>query len=292
MSPSRGRVRQFKIARVWFFVGLGIILGSLAVGVYGFYQHLGAKEDRQRLSSLLHENSTQQDQIKSIAGDLDDLKEQMVRLRQMDKRIRVIANLEHGNSGVKVRGIGGVNPDEGLLKSLGHEPKERLVGRVREELGNMQDFAVMQEESFLTLEDGLRDKQKLLTHTPSVWPTNGWLTSGFGYRESPFTGMREFHPGVDVATRLGTPIIAPAAGVVVEIGKAEAPGRFVRLNHGFGYQTYYAHLEDVVVKKGQQVKRGEMIATVGNTGRSTGPHLHYEVLVKDLPVNPLRYALD
>jgi len=95
-----------------------------------------------------------------------------------------------------------------------------------------------------------------------------------------------------VATRQGTPIIAPAAGVVVEIGKAEAPGRFVRLDHGFGYQTYYAHLEDVVVKKGQQVKRGQMIATVGNTGRSTGPHLHYEVLVKGLPVNPLRYALD
>jgi murein DD-endopeptidase MepM/ murein hydrolase activator NlpD len=292
MSPARGQVRQFKIAKALIVLIFAVCLGSVCLGGYGLYVKFTTSEDRDRLSGLLQENRVQEEQIKSIATEMDTLKGQLVRLHQMDRRIRIIANLEQGPSGVELQGMGGVKPDESVLQSLGRERKERWVGRIREELELMQDFAGEQEWSLQSLEEDLREKQELLTHTPAIWPTKGWLTSRFGYRQSPFTGMREFHPGVDVATRHGTPVIAPAGGMVMDIGRAAAPGRFIRIDHGFGYRTYYAHLDNITVEKGERVERGQVLATVGNTGRSTGPHLHYEILVKGLPVNPLRYILD
>ena len=118
------------------------------------------------------------------------------------------------------------------------------------------------------------------------------MTSGFAYRRSPFTGRREFHKGLDIANRVGTPIIAPASGVVARTGREGGYGRTIVVNHGYGLSTRYAHLHRILVKPGQLISRGDKIALLGNSGRSTGSHLHYEVRLNSVPVNPSRYILD
>ncbi len=140
--------------------------------------------------------------------------------------------------------------------------------------------------------DQFREKLSYLTSVPSIWPVKGWITSGFGYRISPFSHSLEFHEGVDIANALGTPIHAPAEGYVLYAGWARGYGNVLIIGHGYGISTIYGHLKKILVKQGQHVYRGEVIALMGSTGRSTGPHLHYEVRVNGVPVNPLNYIIE
>ncbi len=140
--------------------------------------------------------------------------------------------------------------------------------------------------------DGFKEKLSYLTSVPSIWPVKGWITSGFGYRISPFTHTLQFHEGVDIANAPGTPIIAPAEGYVLYTGWAHGYGNVIIIGHGYGISTVYGHLQKILVKQGQHVYRGEVIALLGSTGRSTGPHLHYEVRVNGVPVNPLNYIIE
>lgn len=150
----------------------------------------------------------------------------------------------------------------------------------------------MQEQSMTELWQLLSDRQAQLSSTPSVKPAQGWISSLFGYRPNPFSGRTVLHAGMDIAANVGTPIIAPAAGVVVSAGYDEGYGRVIDIDHGFGLTTRYAHCSQVFVKIGQRVNRFDVIGSVGNTGRSTGAHLHYEVRVNGVPRNPLLYVLD
>jgi len=118
------------------------------------------------------------------------------------------------------------------------------------------------------------------------------VTSGFGFRMNPFTGLTQMHEGLDISNRVGTPIIASADGIVVDVGNDLAYGRNVVISHGFGMISQYGHLDKALVKIGQKVKRGDKIADLGMTGKTTGPHLHYEVRMNGIPVNPTRYILD
>ncbi|MEA3545134.1 MAG: M23 family metallopeptidase, partial [Thermodesulfobacteriota bacterium] len=118
------------------------------------------------------------------------------------------------------------------------------------------------------------------------WPTKGWLTSYFGMRKSPFTGKRVMHEGLDIAANVGTPVVATADGVVTRVKYAPDYGKTVILDHGYGYQTIFAHNSKILVKAGQRIKRGDMVARVGNTGRSTGSHLHYELRLNGVPIDP------
>ncbi len=140
--------------------------------------------------------------------------------------------------------------------------------------------------------DHFREKLSYLTSIPSLWPVKGWVTSGFGYRISPFTHTLEFHEGLDIANAPGTPVVAPAEGYVLYTGWARGYGNVIILGHGYGITTIYGHLEKILVKQGQHVMRGEKIGLIGSTGRSTGPHLHYEVRVNGVPVNPLNYLVE
>jgi murein DD-endopeptidase MepM/ murein hydrolase activator NlpD len=152
--------------------------------------------------------------------------------------------------------------------------------------------SITQEKVFESLYEGLKSQRNLLSSTPSIRPTEGWLSSGFGYRVSPFTGLREFHKGLDFAGRKGTKIIAPADGVVSFTGRNGSYGKMIKIDHGHGIITRYGHLQKALKKRGEAVKRGDVIALMGNTGHSTGPHLHYEVLLNGLPVNPKKYILN
>jgi len=129
----------------------------------------------------------------------------------------------------------------------------------------------------------------LHTALPALWPTRGWLTSEFGVRVDPVTAEKAMHRGVDIATAPGAPVIAPSDGVVLFAGVDGAYGKVLVLDHGYGVRTRYGHLSEIAVAQGQAVKRGAAIAMVGNTGRSTGPHLHYEVQVDGIAEDPSRF---
>lgn len=147
-------------------------------------------------------------------------------------------------------------------------------------------------EQLLDVEQSMVDQEQRLSSTPTIAPVVGVITDGFGNRRDPFTGLRAYHDGLDLSARRGTPIVAPADGVVVFAGRKGGMGRMIRVSHGFGFQTVYGHLDTILVEPGQDVRRGEEIGNVGNTGRSTGPHLHYEVRKDGRSVNPLYYILD
>lgn len=142
------------------------------------------------------------------------------------------------------------------------------------------------------LDQHLLDKESFLRSTPTLMPAAGHLTSSYGPRMSPYAGRIKMHEGIDVGAPSGTSIIAPADGVVTYSGAKPGFGNFVQIDHGYGVETIYGHASTLTVKKGQKVVRGDRIATVGNTGYSTGPHVHYEVRVNGTPVDPLYYTLN
>jgi murein DD-endopeptidase MepM/ murein hydrolase activator NlpD len=144
-------------------------------------------------------------------------------------------------------------------------------------------------KSLLSLQGEL---ENLIASIPSEWPTKGWLSSNFGMRESPWTKKREFHSGVDIANRTGTPVQAPGAAVVHRVGHSGANGKHIILDHGQGITTHYGHLSKIKVKKGERVDKNQTIGNIGSTGRSTNPHLHYEVHINGIPVNPRRKLLN
>jgi len=142
------------------------------------------------------------------------------------------------------------------------------------------------------LDQFLLDKDSILNSTPTILPANGWITSYYGHRISPHKGIKKMHEGIDVGAPYGTPILAPADGVVTYSGNKAGFGKFVQIDHGYGLETIYAHSQKLIAKKGNKVKRGDLIARVGSTGYSTGPHLHYEVRVNGIAVDPLYFVLN
>jgi murein DD-endopeptidase MepM/ murein hydrolase activator NlpD len=143
--------------------------------------------------------------------------------------------------------------------------------------------------------DDLLDRKSEWDRKPTILPVDTeeyWISSGYGWRKSPFTGRREFHSGLDISSRRGTPIVAPADGTVISVGKDRYLGKFLKIAHSDNLTTIYGHLMEHKVKKGQPVKRGDLIGLMGNTGLSTGHHLHYQVQKENKSVNPKQYILN
>ena len=142
------------------------------------------------------------------------------------------------------------------------------------------------------LDQFLLDKESILRSTPSILPARGWITSYYGPRKSPHSGRKKMHEGLDIGGKTGTPILAPADGMISFSGHKPGFGKFVQIDHGYGLETIFGHANKLLVREGEKVKRGHTIALLGNTGLSTGPHLHYEVRVNGIAVDPLYYILD
>ncbi len=265
---------------------------SLAFGSYWYYQYRSIQTNLPHLQALQTQNQRQEDQINAFARGLTGLKEQVTKLRAFNQRLRAMANLDKKGVAEPLAGVGG---PEGALTGAG----VRLASTVHErQISNLQrDMAQLTAETEAEqalqeeLAKFLNERRSILASTPSIWPVRGWVTSGFGFRSSPWTGQRHFHAGIDISTRVGTPIVAPADGIVTFADFEGAYGRMVVLNHGHGLVTRYGHLNAFRVKVGQKVKRGQVIAQVGSSGRSTGSHLHYEVLVAGVPANPRYYII-
>ncbi len=157
--------------------------------------------------------------------------------------------------------------------------------------GVLRDLLFSIEGRLRTVQVGVERRQALAAATPTIWPAQGWLTDAFGNRSDPITGEQEFHTGLDISTDHGQPVYATANGTVQSAGAAGAYGNMVTIDHGFGLTTRYAHLQAFKVRAGDAVRRGDVIGLVGSTGRSTGDHVHYEVLANGQTLNPLRFLL-
>lgn len=273
-----------------------VLLGLLAAGTYRYINMHKALADKEGLLAKIEQQTSaienQRSQIQSFAKEINRLKGSLKALNDFETKIRIMANLEHKGDQASLFAVGGSMPDDLDPNIPLSQDHDRLVREMHNHMGQVQQASSVQENSFESLIKSLKSKRNLLAATPSLRPTQGWFSSDFGYRVSPFTGRKEFHKGLDIATRKGTPIIAPADGVVTYSGKKWLIGNMITIDHGYGMVTRYGHISKLIKKKGNHVKRGEVIALVGTTGRSTGPHLHYEVRLNGVPVNPIKYILD
>lgn len=284
---------RFSFSNKTLKVVVGVV--SLFTILISFFllQYILMMDKMWELRSLRQETKVQKVRIQTFLQTVGDLKKQMARLKEFDAKLRVITNLGLPKEKSQLLGIGGAQePGLGDLFNYSGPVQEELLHNVERDLSYLQSEASQQEVSFQELTDAVKDKQSMWASTPSVWPVRGWLTSGFGNRISPFSGGVMLHNGIDIATRMDTPVLAPAAGIVGYTGYDNGLGKLVRINHGYGIQTVYGHLSKFITQPGYRVKRGDVIAYVGNTGLSTGPHLHYEVVVNSIPVNPLKYILN
>lgn len=286
------QVKQFKFPALWFRFAVCLLIIALTGTSYIFYDYCRMKISRAGVGHLQNEIENQRSQIQFFSEEVNALKQDMIKLKGLDEKIRIIANIEKPRDKQGIFGIGGSLPDD-LDTNLPLSKKHNVLVRdMHEQIEHLKMASDLQMTSLQDLILSLENQKSLLAATPSIRPAVGWVSSRFGYRTSPFTGRREFHKGLDIAARAGTPIIAPASGVLTFIGKNGSYGLTAVINHGHGVVTRYGHLKKCEVKVGTRVKRGDKIALVGNSGRSTGPHLHYEVVVNGIPINPQKYILD
>jgi murein DD-endopeptidase MepM/ murein hydrolase activator NlpD len=251
----------------------------------------------QRIERALVEQTDQvthqRKQIQAFAKEINALKDRLVQLDQFEKQVRTIASIDQTNiSENGLFGIGGSAPEDIDADIELDKKHTRLIRQMHRQVNQLETASDNKKKSFTSLLTSLERQKNVLSHTPTIRPAEGWLSSRFGYRVSPFTEKREFHRGIDIANRAGTPIIATADGVVSFCGSKGSWGNVVLIDNGYGVTTRFAHLQKALVARGDHVKRGDVIAQMGNTGRSTGPHLHYEVYLNGVPVNPEKYLMD
>ena len=264
--------------------------------IFGYFDLKSTSVNAERLQKEIvvqkAEVEGQRQQIKRFAADINILKDKLASLKEFEKRIRIIANLEDVDNQDSLFGVGGSIPEDLDPKIALDEKNEPLLREMHSQTSELKVASIKQEEDFESLLKHFEKQRNLLASTPAIRPVVGWVTSKFGYRKSPYTSLREFHKGLDIAARRGTPIVASADGVVSFSGRKGLLGNLVTIDHGHGMVTRYAHAHKRLVRRFQKVKRGDKIALVGNTGKSTGPHLHYEVHLNGVPVNPEKYIMN
>ena len=272
------------------FVVLLLLVGSSLALFTNFYQNM-------RIDQLKHTNSNLKSNLIAMVSKADVLENRMRALEKENDDLRIFADMQPINKDIRQVGVGGAAKEEAF------DGTSVLPSELNGELGNLHSVLEQLERRIqLFVEDRneimntLSEKQETYQHLPSIRPIlteEGRLSDRFGYRIDPFTDIKRHHDGIDISARIGTNVHAAAAGTVVKAITSYRPGsgygKEVVIDHGNGMRTRYAHLSKVLVKKGQKMKRWEVIGQVGKTGRTTGPHLHYEVLVNKKPVNPAYY---
>jgi murein DD-endopeptidase MepM/ murein hydrolase activator NlpD len=264
----------------------GLLVGVAAVAIFAtiysslFYRQikLGAKE----LSVKATENQILQEQLNYFVNKTSDLEDKMQDLEKLDNDLRSLLK----DDPVLKKSLEPTAAARRLsLSDRGQMTRERAV----KDLSRIETELSHREDSLKELREAVMQRNKRLASTPSIRPLNGRITSCFGYRNSPIDGRREFHNGLDIAAPYGSPVKAAAGGRITWAGYQSGYGNMVTINHGYGIETSYGHNAVILVQVGEQVQKEQIIAKVGNTGRSTGPHLHYMVRVNGIAEDPAKY---
>jgi murein DD-endopeptidase MepM/ murein hydrolase activator NlpD len=301
-----------------------IVAAVLAVGDLLLVSHYVVRTGQVwELSAFRTEAMSAREQTIAFSTAIDDLKRRLTTMKEVNQRLRVMLGIEPVKSGDLVNGRGGedvpipegqssvilngtTGSESGSLtekparteqpkqtSALPTEDEQReLLTKVKGEIDALTAEAVIQEKVLQELSAVAEQKSSRWAATPSIWPVKGWVTSGFGPRISPFTEKPAWHDGLDIGAAPNAPVQASALGRVTSVGFDPKLGHIVRLDHGYGIETLYGHLAKSLVKEGQRVKRGEVVGLVGNTGLSTGPHLHYMVKVSGQAIDPRKYILE
>jgi murein DD-endopeptidase MepM/ murein hydrolase activator NlpD len=296
---SGAAVRQFHISlRLLAFLAT---LTATGIGGLGFmvYEYVNMRHRMPSTEDLQASISTQRRQIHQqqtlinvIAKDINTLKNKIIALGKYEDKIRTIANIKDGTQVDPIWGIGGPLPEDTDPTAALKIEHESLIQQLQDQAEQLNDVVDLQGQRFDSLVGDLKQKAERLSRIPSIKPTKGRISSTFGYRESPFTGKREYHSGLDIAGDVGTEVVAAADGTVVFAGEKGPLGELIEIDHGQGLVTRYGHNDQLLKKKGDKVKKGEVIAIMGNSGRSTGPHLHYEIVTHGNSINPIGYFLN
>lgn len=264
-SRSRSRIRRIRVDKKAVTTFSGLVVVVLVGLIYGFY---GLTQQAAHLRTEI-ENEHLREENDHQKQELERLNNRVEKVEDTSRKLAEKSGVVHQESPVPGTGGPALPLNESGL------PRLRL--------------------KMMRLENDLRAYEAVLRergYTPSIWPVDGKLESGFGGRRNPFGGNGyEFHSGQDIEAAWGDPVVAGASGKVTFVGWQNGYGQLVEIDHGGGLTTRYGHLSHIDVAQGASVSRGEFIGRVGSTGRSTGPHLHYEVRINDLPVNPLQYLL-
>jgi murein DD-endopeptidase MepM/ murein hydrolase activator NlpD len=289
LPDATSPARTFQVTRTILTAVSSVAAVSLLTFAFFLYQAVTLNGPLRELQQLRQEARDRN----VLAAKVGQLEGELTRLGDLDRQLRREAGLDAGaNQEANLAQGGSDISSQAALREArqkGTGPRADGVGQALEALG--QEIT-SRAQGFRELTALLEAKRAALAATPSIWPARGLMTSGYGYRASPFTGEREMHEGLDIAAPLGTPIKATADGVVAFVGPRGNYGNAVFINHGHGVVTVYAHTSTIRVKEGQPVKRGDLIADIGSTGRSTGPHVLYEVRVDGVAVNPLKYIVN
>lgn len=289
-SRKTGVVRRLTVARFPVIaVAVSVMALPVLIGLAGFGARQSSLVQMEALrlanENLRVENDSYRQATGELATEISSLQAALTQLSdkaQLDPATR--AAIEKLPAVIRSRAMGGAMP-AGLTA---HKPtaSTSAVGT----FGMLQDLLGVLEDRLTSVRTQVESQEALARATPSTWPiVTGWLSSAFGTRKDPFTGQPEFHAGLDISADKGSPVHATADGTVSMAGYDGNYGNCVMVKHGFGISTRFGHLSGFAVTVGQKVKRGQVIGYVGATGRATGSHLHYEILINGRPVNPLRF---
>ncbi|MBX3235906.1 MAG: M23 family metallopeptidase [Nitrospiraceae bacterium] len=276
-----------------------------------------------QLSAFRAEAMSAREQTAAFSSAIDDLKKRLAAMGEVNQRLRVMLGIDATKqTGDLANGRGGEElplPDSkgnatnssnltsgndprqqisefkdsnGLDANVTAEDAEVIAQQVRDSISALAKEASLEERVLQELTEVAEQRSTQWASTPSIWPVRGWVTSGFGPRVSPFTEKPAWHDGLDIGAAANAPVQAPALGRVISVSFDSKMGNMVKLDHGYGIETVYGHLAKALVKEGQRVKRGEVVALVGSTGLSTGPHLHYMVKKNGQALDPTKFILD
>jgi murein DD-endopeptidase MepM/ murein hydrolase activator NlpD len=264
-----------------------VLLGSLGAGLYFTSQYFNDKVAQKEIARLRAENEELADNFEQMRWNLAEVEHRYADLVEKEVVLRTAFDLHEIDPQERQLGIGGPKAAASITSAA---QQSALVAEV--ELDHLLRLSRFELEKFDEVHLALTDLKDRLAHTPSIWPCKGWYSRGYGMKYDPFTGYKRMHHGIDLANHRGTPIVATADGKVVKVGTNGGKGKTVVIDHGYGFKSMYGHLSKAQVKRGQKVKRGDVIALMGSTGYSTGPHLHYEVTRNGKTLNPRKYILN
>ncbi|MFH1137201.1 MAG: M23 family metallopeptidase [Pseudomonadota bacterium] len=296
--PRRaGQVKILTIGKalpVFLLAFFLVLFAGVSSFAYYSWHKLETFQDLDReVKRLREDNRDQTIQVFAFADKIRLLEQEMGKLRQSDLKLRTMSSQGKFVSGPVRPGLGGSDSQAVSPRTALKTDSRRLIRRMHLELEQLLDEADQREQSQQELGRFLEDARSIIASTPDILPLEGEITSFFGYRTSPFGGRStEFHRGLDIVSGVGTPIVAPADGIVLASEWNSGYGLILTINHGYGVVTRYAHLAKVYVEPGDTVEKGRKICATGMSGRTTGPHLHYETIFNGVPVNPLRFLAD
>ena len=287
---AHAKLRKWRVTNLQIGLVTGALLLLTLTAAFFIWSHFSTKANPVEIARLSGENEKLREVNQEFEASIRKLQDQLTSYEDRTRQLAIVAGIATLGDAATVgdigdtaeAGIGGGTPVDGtLVDEIGIEDLPAMQGRLRKIDGTLK-----------AVETRLHQRARWISQTPAITPVKGILTSGFGYRSDPVTHGRGDHQGVDIAAAPGQPVRASADGIVMRAGTIGGLGKAIYLAHGYGVTTRYGHMSKIEVRPGQRVKRGDIIGRVGNTGRSTGYHLHYEVRQDGQPVNPLVYILD